>query len=98
MNLLYKSGYLVGFALGISSAANSHPHDNPLVFRQHLTDDGRVIFSNIEKRCFSNGKLTCLAYHPIWKGGLKPSKADEDNTTVDEQKKVVVDSKSKNDQ
>jgi hypothetical protein len=48
----------------------SHPFDEPLKFRKHLTNDGRVIYSNIEKRCFSNGKLTCLEYHPIWRGGL----------------------------
>ena len=69
----------------------SHPYDDPLVFRKHLTDDGRVIYSNIEKRCFSNGKLTCMEYHPIWKGRLKTSveeqgagavKIDDQNATA----------------
>ncbi|MCP4186213.1 MAG: hypothetical protein GY763_01280, partial [Gammaproteobacteria bacterium] len=30
-------------------------------------------YSNIEKRCFSDGVLTCIEFHPIWKGGLSSS-------------------------
>lgn len=61
---------LVLILAGLTTSSNSlsHPFDSPLTFRQHLTNDGRVIFSNIEKRCFSNGVLTCQEYHPIWEG------------------------------
>lgn len=48
------------------SVVFSHPHDNPLKFEKQVADDGRVIYSNIEKRCFSNGHLICTEYHPIW--------------------------------
>jgi hypothetical protein len=57
--------------LSISNGAFSHPFDSPLTFREHRTDDGRIILSNIEKRCFSKGKLTCLEYHPVWQGSRK---------------------------
>ena len=57
-----------------------HPYDEPLTFRKHLTDDGRVIYSNIQKKCFSSGKLTCLKYHPIWKGGfMTPAESHDEN-------------------
>jgi ribosomal protein L31 len=49
-------------------SAFSHPHDNPLKFEKQVTDDGLVIYSNIEKKCFSGGLLVCTEYHPIWKG------------------------------
>ncbi|MCP4433253.1 MAG: hypothetical protein GY806_19940 [Gammaproteobacteria bacterium] len=58
--------------LSFSQIAISHPHDSPLTFRQHQTSDGRIIYSNIQKKCFSAGRLTCLKYHPIWKGGFTP--------------------------
>ena len=54
----------------LPSVVMSHPYDEPLTFRKHMTSDGRVIYSNIEKRCFSDGALTCLEYHPIWKGSI----------------------------
>ena len=55
--------------------AISHPHDAPLTFRKHLTNDGRVIYSNIPKKCFSNGVLTCGHLHPVMGGSaLKDTK------------------------
>jgi hypothetical protein len=47
-------------------SAAAHPYDAPLTFRKHLTDDGRVIWSNIPKACFSKGLLTCENLHPIY--------------------------------
>ncbi|MGD2171003.1 MAG: hypothetical protein PVI70_05765 [Gammaproteobacteria bacterium] len=44
----------------------AHPYDSPLEFRRHLTDDGRVIYSNIPKKCFHHGVLTCDRLHPIF--------------------------------
>jgi len=64
-----------------SQMAWSHPYDDPFAFRKHLTDDGRVIYSNIEKRCFSKGVLTCLEYHPVWRGRLKSTSNEHDNET-----------------
>ena len=53
--------------------AVSHPYEGPpdeapLTFIQHKTDDGRPIFTNIPKKCFSNGQLTCISLHPVFKG------------------------------
>ena len=45
---------------------HAHPYDSPLEFRRHLTDDGRVIYSNIPKKCFHHGVLTCDRLHPIF--------------------------------
>jgi hypothetical protein len=42
--------------------------DAPLTFIEHKTDDGRAIFTNIPKKCFSKGKLICIQLHPIFKG------------------------------
>ena len=44
------------------------PHNAPLTFIQHKTGDGRLIYTNIPKNCFSKGRLTCLQLHPIFKG------------------------------
>ncbi len=72
--------FLTLFGLFLAPGAFSHPYDEPLTFRKHLTNDGRVIYSNIQKKCFSDGKLTCLKYHPIWKGGfLTPAESHDDN-------------------
>ena len=70
------SGLLLVAGLSLAFSAFSHPFDSPLTFRKHITSDGRIIYSNIQKRCFSNGKLTCLKYHPIWKGGLHATTLD----------------------
>ncbi len=69
---IYIVRYLIPLFI-IAPTAIAHPFDDPLSFRKHLTDDGRVIYSNIEKRCFSKGFLTCIEFHPIWKGGLPSS-------------------------
>lgn len=63
---------LVLILTGLTTSLNtlSHPFDSPLIFRKHLTNDGRIIYSNIEKRCFSNGVLTCQRHHPIWQGAF----------------------------
>jgi hypothetical protein len=52
--------------LFFASVAISHPYNSQLIFREHTTDDGRVIWTNIPKKCFSNGLLTCTNLHPIF--------------------------------
>jgi hypothetical protein len=64
---------LILCGLFLTSNAFSHPYDGPphnapLTFILHKTDDGRPIFTNIPKKCFSNGRLTCIQLHPIFKG------------------------------
>jgi len=71
--MILRSVEKLSLWLFLVSSAWAHPYDDPFAFRKHLTNDGRVIYSNIEKRCFSNGLLTCQEYHPIWKGRLKAS-------------------------
>jgi len=71
---------LVLCGLFLTSNAFPHPydgppHDAPLTFILHKTDDGRPIFTNIPKECFSKGRLTCIQLHPIFKGSgtiIKP--------------------------
>jgi hypothetical protein len=43
----------------IAFSAASHPYDTALEFHEHKTDDGRPIYTNIPKKCFSKGRLTC---------------------------------------
>jgi hypothetical protein len=52
----------------VAFSAASHPYDNALEFHEHKTDDGRPIYTNIQKKCFSKGRLTCIQLHPIFKG------------------------------
>jgi len=64
---------LVIFGLILTSNAFSHPyegppHDAPQTFILHMTDDGRPIYTNIPKKCFSEGRLTCIQLHPIFRG------------------------------
>ena len=44
------------------------PHNAPLAFIEHRTDDERPIFTNIPKKCFSEGRLICIQLHPVFKG------------------------------
>ena len=62
---------LLGLFLAFSAASHPYdgpPHGAPLTFIEHKTDDGRVVFTNIPKKCFSKGVLTCNSLHPIFKG------------------------------
>ena len=59
---------VIFFGLFLISSAAAHPYDSALEFREHKTDDGRLIYSNIPKKCFSKGQLTCIQLHPIFKG------------------------------
>jgi len=64
---------LILCGLFLTSNAFSHPYDGPphnapLTFILHMTDDGRPIYTNIPKKCFSEGRLTCIQLHPIFKG------------------------------
>ncbi len=58
----------------------AHPYDEPLTFRKHLTDDGRVIWSNIPKACFSKGLLTSESLHPIYGMPVATKKAASSST------------------
>ena len=57
---------LIGLFIAFSAAA--HAYDSSLTFIEHKTDDGRPIYTNIPKKCFSKGVLTCISLHPIFKG------------------------------
>ena len=63
--------YSVLFTFSVAA----HPYDAPLKFRKHMTDDGRVIWSNIPKACFSKGLLTCDNLHPIYGNSIPPERA-----------------------
>jgi hypothetical protein len=70
---------LLAVALLLAADSHAHPYDSPLEFRQHRTEDGRQIYSNIPKKCFANGVLTCYRLHPLFAGGsaAKPATAAE---------------------
>lgn len=62
---------LLSLALPYSASAHPYegePQNTPLAFVPHETDDGRPVYSNIPKRCFSAGRLTCSQLHPLFKG------------------------------
>ena len=62
---------LLGLFIAFSAAAHPYdgpPHEAPLTFIEHKTDDGRSIYTNIPKKCFSKGRLTCISVHPIFGG------------------------------
>ena len=68
----------------ITPAAVSHPYDSPLTFRKHLTNDGRVIYSNIPKKCFADGILICGGLHPVMGGSaIKGASSDEKQSEQD---------------
>ena len=57
---------LISCGLFFAPGAISHPYNSQLTFREHTTDDGRVIWTNIPKKCFSQGVLNCTRLHPIF--------------------------------
>ena len=62
---------LLGLFIAFSAAAHPYegpPHEAPFTFIGHVTDDGRPIYTNIPKHCFSQGRLTCAQLHPVFKG------------------------------
>jgi uncharacterized membrane protein YciS (DUF1049 family) len=79
---------LILCGLFIASSASAHPYDEPLTFRKHLTDDGRVIYSNIPKSCFSKGLLTCEILHPIFEMSVSMKSERLTKTKKTEQVKV----------
>ncbi len=57
----------------LPASAMAHPYEGeplhtPLAFIPHDTDDGRSVYTNIPKSCFSAGRLTCSQLHPLFKG------------------------------
>ena len=66
------SGLLL-FGLIVPIAVFSHPyegapHNAPRTFLLHVTEDGRPVYTNIPKQCFSNGVLLCSGLHPLFGG------------------------------
>ncbi len=62
---------IIGLFIAFSAAAHPYegpPHEAPFTFLPHVTDDGRPIYTNIPKHCFSQGRLTCAQLHPVFKG------------------------------
>ena len=68
MRHIKRPEILILFALFSTFNAYSHPYDSVLIFREHKTDDGRIIWTNIPKKCFSEGVLICTKLHPIYEG------------------------------
>jgi hypothetical protein len=62
---------LLIIGLQFASFASAHPENSPLTFIPHKTDDGWIIYTNIPKRCFSKGVLTCADLHPIHGGNKR---------------------------
>ena len=79
---------LILCGLFIASSASAHPYDEPLTFRKHLTDDGRVIESKSPMSCLSKGLLTCQHLHPIY--GMSVSMKSERLTTTKKTEQVKV--------
>ena len=62
------------------SSVDAHPYDSPLEFRLHKTDDGRNIYTNIPKKCFHGGVLTCTRLHPIFSNKNASESAEKPQT------------------
>ena len=60
----------------VAGAAQGHPENDPLRFEPHTHEGGRVIFTNIPKRCFRNGMLICLELHPLLNNRPPPGAAE----------------------
>ena len=60
-----------------AGTARAHPEDDPLRFEAHTHEGGRVIFTNIPKRCFRNGLLICLDRHPLLDNRPPPGSAGQ---------------------
>ncbi len=60
-----------------AGAALAHPENDPLRFEAHSHEGGRIIFTNIPKRCFRNGVLTCLELHPLLSTQGSPESDDQ---------------------
>jgi hypothetical protein len=67
---------LIILGLFVAFSAASHPYDDPLTFIEHKTDDGRPIYTNMPKACFSKGRLTCDQLHPIFGMPVSTKKAE----------------------
>ena len=62
---------LIGLFVAFSAASHPYegpPYEAPMTFILHTTDDGRPIYTNIPKKCFSKGRLTCIQLHPVFNG------------------------------
>jgi len=62
---------LIGLFVAFSAASHPYegpPYEAPMTFILHTTDDGRPVYTNIPKKCFSKGRLTCIQLHPVFKG------------------------------
>ncbi len=60
----------------LATSAGAHPENDPLRFEPHTHEGGRVIFTNIPKRCFRNGLLICLELHPLLNNRPPPDSAE----------------------
>lgn len=67
----------------IPPSAFSHPFDSPLTFRPHKSDQGGTVYSNIPKKCFSNGVLLCAGLHPVIGGGNQQPVPPAKEFTID---------------
>ena len=60
-------GMLVTFG-AVAHPYHGAPPEAPLAFIEHRTDDDRPIFTNVPKSCFTQGRLTCIQLHPVFRG------------------------------
>lgn len=70
---------LAALIAGLLVATNvgAHPYDDPLRFEAHTHEDGRVIFTNIPKRCFRDGVLICHQLHPLLNNTPAPEPGEQ---------------------
>ena len=54
--------------LAIAHPYEGDPHHAPLAFVPHDTDGGRIIYTNIPRTCFNEGRLSCAQLHPLFGG------------------------------
>lgn len=78
-DIRFRWPVLVALLPGLLLATNggAHPENDPLRFEPHTHEGGRVIFTNIPKRCFKNGVLICLELHPLLNNRPPPDPADQ---------------------
>lgn len=67
---------LIPIGLFVAFDAAAHPYNEPLTFKLHTTKDGRSIYTNIPKKCFSNGVLICTGVHPLFGTPVDHSKPE----------------------
>lgn len=69
----------------LAFGAMTHPYDSALTFRSRKRDQGGTVYSNIPKKCFSNGVLICAHLHPEIGGGEQQPGQPTNELTIDKE-------------